>query len=103
MRPDRELGSVDVKSGRPYSAGIQAAGLAGFLVASLLVAGLGGLASAANVNGWYAPADKAPWTPPNFVFGPVWTVLYVAMAVAAWLVWRKPNTFVEPGTPSAGT
>jgi len=72
-----------------YSAGVQVAALVGFLVASLLVAGLGGFASAANVTGWYANADKAPWSPPNGVFGPVWTVLYTAMAVAAWLVWRK--------------
>jgi tryptophan-rich sensory protein len=53
------------------------------------VAGLGGLATASNVNGWYVGADKAPWSPPNWVFGPVWTTLYVAMAVAAWLVWRR--------------
>lgn len=95
MRPDQEQSGTDVKSGRPYSPGVQAAGLAGFLVASLLVAGLGGLASAANVNGWYASADKAPWTPPNFVFGPVWTVLYTAMAVAAWLVWRQRTTMTR--------
>ena len=60
-----------------------------FLAASALVAGLGGLATASNVNGWYAGADKAPWSPPNWVFGPVWTILYAAMAVAAWLVWRR--------------
>ncbi|WP_427004698.1 TspO/MBR family protein [Pseudarthrobacter sp. H2] len=62
-----------------------------FLGASALVAGLGGLATASNVNGWYATADKAPWSPPNWVFGPAWTVLYLAMAVAAWLVWRRRN------------
>ncbi len=59
------------------------------LGASALVAALGGLASASNVDGWYAAADKAPWSPPNWLFGPVWTVLYTAMAVAAWLVWRR--------------
>ncbi|MGX5715009.1 TspO/MBR family protein [Arthrobacter sp. MAHUQ-56] len=89
MRPDGEQSATSVESGTPYRAGAQAAALAAFLVASLLVAGLGGLASASNVNGWYATADKAPWSPPNTVFGPVWTVLYTAMAVAAWLVWRK--------------
>ncbi|MCU1521397.1 MAG: TspO protein [Arthrobacter sp.] len=67
----------------------QLRGLLVFLAASGLVAGLGGLATAANVDGWYATADKAPWSPPNWVFGPVWTVLYTAMAVAAWLVWRR--------------
>ena len=63
--------------------------LAGFLVASFAVAALGGLATASNVDGWYADADKPSWTPPGSVFGPVWTVLYVVMAVAAWLVWRR--------------
>jgi benzodiazapine receptor len=69
--------------------GPQVLGLLVFLAASALVAGLGGLATATNVNGWYATADKAPWSPPNWVFGPVWTLLYTAMAVAAWLVWRR--------------
>ena len=96
MRPDGEESTTSVKSGRPYSAGAQAAALAAFLVASLLVAGLGGLASASNVNGWYAAADKAPWSPPNTVFGPVWTILYAAMAVAAWLVWRKRSEKTRP-------
>ncbi|CAI3793058.1 TspO/MBR family protein [Pseudarthrobacter sp. MM222] len=64
-------------------------GLLVFLAASAVVAGLGGLATGSNVNGWYATADKAPWSPPNWVFGPVWAVLYTAMAVAAWLVWRR--------------
>jgi translocator protein len=38
---------------------------------------------------WYAELRKPEWTPPPFVFGPVWTVLYILMAVAAWLVWRR--------------
>jgi translocator protein len=67
----------------------QLLGLLVFLAASAVVAGLGGLATATNVNGWYATADKAPWSPSNGVFGPVWTALYTAMAVAAWLVWRR--------------
>ncbi len=37
---------------------------------------------------WYAHLNKASWTPPSYLFGPVWTVLYIVMAVAAWLVWR---------------
>ncbi len=63
--------------------------LAGLLVASFLVAFVGGLSSTSGVDGWYADAQKPPWTPPNWLFGPVWTVLYTAMAVAAWLVWRR--------------
>ena len=38
---------------------------------------------------WYAHLEKASWTPPSYLFGPVWTGLYIVMAVAAWLVWRE--------------
>jgi tryptophan-rich sensory protein len=38
---------------------------------------------------WYASLAKPPWTPPSAVFAPVWTVLYVLMGVAAWVVWRR--------------
>ena len=88
----------DQNAGRPGT-GRQAAALVAFLAASFLVAGLGGFATAGNVEGWYITADKAPWSPPNSIFGPVWTVLYTAMAVAAWLVWRKQ----APGTRRALT
>ena len=37
---------------------------------------------------WYAGLVKPSWTPPGWLFGPVWTLLYIMMAVAAWLVWR---------------
>lgn len=43
-----------------------------------------------RMNGaWYAVADKAPWTPPGWMFGAAWLALYATMAVAAWLVWRQ--------------
>jgi len=38
---------------------------------------------------WYEQLAKPSWTPPSWIFGPVWTVLYGMMAVAAWLVWKR--------------
>lgn len=62
------------------------------LVALVLIAvAVGAVASFAGQfrpGEWYEQLAKAPWTPPNWVFGPVWTVLYAAIAVAGWLVWR---------------
>lgn len=66
--------------------------LIAFIAIAFAVAGLGSLATIQNVNGWYADAAKAPWSPPNWLFGPVWTFLYAAIAVAGWLVWRQRAT-----------
>ncbi|MBT2535199.1 TspO/MBR family protein [Arthrobacter sp. ISL-69] len=85
-----------------HSAGVQVLGLAVFLAASALVSWLGAIATLNNVNGWYVAADKAPWSPPNWVFGPVWTLLYVAMAVAAWLVWRRLTERTRPALVAYG-
>jgi len=45
--------------------------------------------SADSLNNWYAGLNKASFTPPSWLFGPVWTTLYIMMAVAAFLIWRK--------------
>ncbi len=42
-----------------------------------------------STRDWYATLVKPAWGPPAWVFGPVWTVLYALMAVAAWLVWKQ--------------
>ena len=56
-----------------------------------LCAGAGAIGAIASVNAqvFYAQLDRPAWAPPASVFGPVWTCLYLAMAVAAWLVWRE--------------
>jgi tryptophan-rich sensory protein len=45
---------------------------------------------------WYAEIAKPAWTPPSWVFGPVWTILYVMIALSAWLVWRAQPRFGVP-------
>jgi benzodiazapine receptor len=62
--------------------------LAGFVVICLVTGALGGAASATSIVDWYQTIAKPWWTPPDWVFGPTWTVLYIMMAVAAWLVWQ---------------
>jgi len=52
-------------------------------------AGVGSILTTPSIDPWYATLRKPAWTPPNWVFGPVWTALYLSMAVAAWLVWRQ--------------
>jgi len=48
--------------------------------------------TAEAVRHWYPSLTAPPLTPPSWVFAPVWTVLYVAIGVSAWLVWRRPGS-----------
>lgn len=64
-------------------------GLIAFVVACFVAAGIGGWVTAPNIPNWYADLAKPSWNPPNWVFGPVWTALYLGMAVAGWSVWRQ--------------
>ena len=64
-------------------------GLAAFLGLCLLVAALGGRVTAGSVASWYPSLQKPAFNPPAWVFAPVWTTLYVLMALAAWFVWRR--------------
>jgi translocator protein len=66
--------------------------LAGFLVLTLGAGALGALFApgfSASAAHWYAGLAKPQWLPPQSWFAPVWTVLYVLMAIAAWVVWRE--------------
>jgi tryptophan-rich sensory protein len=63
-------------------------GLIGWLLVSLATGAVGALATR-NAREFYGSLDKPTWAPPGWLFGPVWTTLYVLMAIAAWLVWRR--------------
>ncbi len=66
--------------------------LAGFIGLCLAVGALGGWVTAPAVAEWYPTLNKPSWNPPDWVFAPVWTTLYILMAVAAWLVWKRGQT-----------
>ena len=65
----------------------QGLGLAAWLLASIVTGGIGGFASI-NAAGFYGQLVQPAWAPPAWLFGPVWSVLFVLMGVSAWLVWR---------------
>jgi translocator protein len=67
--------------------------LVGFLAICLLSGVLGGMVTAQSIDDWYPLIAKPSWQPPSWVFAPVWTTLYLLMAVAAWLVWRHGARF----------
>jgi len=63
--------------------------LAAFVALALGVGALGGAYTASAIPDWYQGLRKPPLTPPDGVFAPVWTALYLVMAVSAWMVWRR--------------
>ena len=73
----------------------QLLGLAGWLAVTFVAAAAGAIASM-DAQAFYAQLDKPGWAPPAGVFGPVWSLLYVLMGGAAWLVWcERPSQRVD--------
>ncbi|MFM2068715.1 MAG: tryptophan-rich sensory protein [Pseudomonadota bacterium] len=70
---------------------LQVLGLVAALALCYAVAGLGAAASV-QARDFYAALVRPAWAPPGWVFAPVWSALFTAMAVAAWLVWRTPTS-----------
>lgn len=60
----------------------------GFVLACLAVGAIGGWATASSVSTWFPTLAKPSFNPPSWVFGPVWTTLYIMMGTAAYLAWR---------------
>lgn len=63
------------------------------LALTLGVGFIGGIWTADSVKTWYPTLKKPSWNPPSSVFAPVWTILYILMAVAAWVVQLKGQFF----------
>ena len=59
------------------------------LTITFLASAIGGFTTSAFKEPWYSQLTLAPFNPPAWVFGPVWTTLYFMMAVAAWLIWKR--------------
>ena len=68
------------------STGGQALALVGWLALCLAASGSAVFVSTGD---WYARLNKPAWNPPGWIFGPVWTLLYIMMGVSAWMVWRE--------------
>jgi len=68
-------------------------GLVVCLLVTFAAAALGSIATGTSVGQWYQSLTKPSLTPPDWVFGPVWTALYIMMAVAAWLLWQKKGFY----------
>lgn len=60
-----------------------------WIVLCQLAGGIGSLFTSSAIPDWYASLVRPAIAPPNWIFGPVWTTLYLLMGIAAWLVWRR--------------
>ena len=59
------------------------------IIIPVAVGAIAGLFTRPEIDTWYQTIEKPTWQPPNWVFGPVWTLLYILMGVALYLVWRS--------------
>jgi translocator protein len=66
----------------------QVVGLLGWLLLSFAAAAIGAIASS-DAGAFYEQLVRPGWAPPAWLFAPVWTVLYILMAISAWLIWRE--------------
>ncbi len=68
----------------------QLLGFVAWLALCIATSAIGALASV-NARSFYADLVRPAWAPPGWLFGPVWSALFLAMAAAAWLIWRIPT------------
>lgn len=65
------------------------------IMLTLLIGGLGGIATAGNVTTWYPTLNKPFFNPPNYLFGPVWTLLYSLMGISLYLILQAPKSPIK--------
>jgi len=58
-----------------------------------VAAGVGSIATFSQIPTWYTTIVKPTWNPPKWLFGPVWTLLYLLMAISLFLLWTNKNKF----------
>ncbi len=71
------------------------------IIICLAAAAIGGWATASNVNSWYPTLVKPAFNPPSWIFGPVWTTLYLMMGVSLWIMWRATTSMHGEPRPMA--
>jgi len=59
------------------------------VILSEIAGGIGSIFTSQSVSTWYSTLNKPAFSPPNYLFAPVWTILYLLMGIAAYLVWQK--------------
>jgi tryptophan-rich sensory protein len=87
-RPGRRR-RIDPPDNLPQGQGSPWPALAGFIGLCLLVGLTAAAVNGTSVQGWYLSLNRPPFTPPNWLFGPVWTVLYLMIGTSAWLIWWR--------------
>ncbi len=65
--------------------------LAAFIAVFQIIGSLIGILTTEGTTGWYQTLNRSPLTPPDWVFGAMWSFLYVLLAVAAWMIWQRRN------------
>ena len=63
--------------------------LIAWVIICLAAGFIGSIFTMPSLPAWYAGLNKPPFNPPNWIFGPVWTTLFILMGISAWLVWEK--------------
>lgn len=92
---------VDTASASRHDWKPEAAALIAFVALCLIAGWLGTIATTPNIPTWYAALKKPSFNPPNGVFPVVWTILYLLMAFAAWIVWRERHEGTLPAEAAA--